>query len=124
VADIPRPPIATCGPGPGPAQDQRATAAAEVFFDESHELLQILEVGRQTNGRVRARTRLRFSLRSREAGAARSEEYTGDAFHTRMFEPDGGRSRWRVAAQLVDGFADLNAPAQQLFSMPETGLNT
>jgi hypothetical protein len=24
----------------------------------------------------------------------------------------------------VDGFADLNGPAQQLFSLPETGLNT
>jgi hypothetical protein len=54
----------------------------------------------------------------------RSEEYTGDAFHTWMFEPDRGRSRWRVAAQLVDGFADLNGPARQLFSMPETGLKT
>jgi hypothetical protein len=86
--------------------------------------LQILEVGRQDDGRVLARTRLRFFLRRRDAGAARSEEYSGDAFHTWMFEPDRGRSRWRVAAQLVDGFADLNGPAQQLFSMPETGLKT
>jgi hypothetical protein len=71
-------------------------SARSVFFDESHELLQILEVGRQDDGRVLARTRLRFFLRRRDAGAARSEEYTGDAFHTWMFEPDRGRSRWRV----------------------------
>ena len=98
-------------------------SARSVFFDESHELLQILEVGRQEDGRVLARTRLRLSPPPRR-GAARSEEYTGDAFHTWMFEPDRGRSRWRVAAQLVDGFADLNGPARQLFSMPETGLKT
>jgi hypothetical protein len=98
--------------------------ARSVFFDESHQLLQILEIKREADGRISARTRLRFFLRSREAGAALSEEYTGDAFHTWLFEADGGGSRWRVAAQLVDGFADLNGPARKLFSMPETGLNT
>jgi hypothetical protein len=101
----------------GPEGLAEFLSARSVFFDESHELLQILEVGRQADGRVRARTRLRFFLRRREAEAARSEEYTGDVFHTWMFEPEGGRSRWRVAAQLVDDFADLNGPAQQLFSM-------
>jgi hypothetical protein len=108
----------------GPEGLAEFLTARSVFFDESHELLQILEVGRQDDGRVRARTRLRFFLRRREAGAARSEEYTGDAFHTWVFEPNGEPSRWRVAAQLVDGFADLNDPARKLFSMPETGLNT
>jgi hypothetical protein len=108
----------------GPEGLSEFLTARSVFFDESHELPQILEVGRQGDSRVRARTRLRFFLRRREAGAARSEEYTGDAFHTWVFEPNGERSRWRVAAQLVDGFADLNDPARKLFSMPETGLNT
>jgi hypothetical protein len=55
-------------------------SARSVFFDESHELLQIFEVALEADGRVRARTRLRFFLRRLEPGAARSEEYTGDAF--------------------------------------------
>jgi hypothetical protein len=29
-----------------------------------------------------------------------------------------------VAAQLVDGFADLNDPAKRLFAMLQQGLNT
>jgi hypothetical protein len=108
----------------GPEGLAEFLAARSVFFDESHQLLQILAIGREADGRIRARTRLRFFLRSRDTGAARSEEYTGDAFHTWVFEPDGEGSAWRVAAQLVDGFADLNGPARKLFSMPETGLNT
>jgi hypothetical protein len=108
----------------GPEGLTEFLSARSVFFDESHELLQILEVGAEADGRVRARTRLRFFLRRREAGAARSEEYTGDAFHTWMFDTGDGRARWRVAAQLVDGFANLNDPAQKLFSMPKAGLKT
>jgi len=41
-----------------------------------------------------------------------------------MFERGNGRTPWRVAAQLVDGFADLNGPAKQRFAMPQQGLNT
>jgi hypothetical protein len=40
-----------------------------------------------------------------------------------MFERGNGRTPWRVAAQLVDGFADLNGPAKR-FAMPQQGLNT
>src|SRR5262245_25517299 len=56
----------------GPEGLAQFLSARSVFFDESHELLQILEVGRQAAGRVRPRTRLRFFLRGREARAARS----------------------------------------------------
>lgn len=98
-------------------------SARSVFFDESHQLLQIFEVALEADGRVRARTRLRFFLRRLEPGAARSEEYTGDAFHTWIFDRGNGGTPWRVAAQLVDGFADLNGPAKRLFAMPQQGLN-
>jgi hypothetical protein len=98
-------------------------AARSVFFDEDHDLLQILEVGAADGGRVRARTRLRFSLRRIDPGAARSEEYTGEAFHTWLFQPEAS-GPWRVAAQLVDGFAAMNEPARRLFSTPEEGLHT
>src|SRR5215207_6448712 len=56
-------------------------SARSVFFDESHQLLQIFDRG-------------------------------------------NGGTPWRVAAQLVDGFADLNGPAKGLFAMPQQGLNT
>src|SRR5262245_47249882 len=51
----------------GPEGLREFLSARSVFFDESHELLQILEVGPEADGRVRARTRLRFFLRRREA---------------------------------------------------------
>jgi hypothetical protein len=72
-------------------------SARAVFFDESHQLLQIFEVALEADGRVRARTRLRFFLRRLEPGAARSEEYTGDAFHTWIFDRgnEGRRGVWR-----------------------------
>ncbi|MFG2878960.1 hypothetical protein ACGFYU_28825 [Streptomyces sp. NPDC048337] len=95
-----------------------------VFFDESHEILQILDIHREAPGSLTARTRLRFFLRGRETGAARSQEYTGEAFHRwrlRRLPQDG---RWCVAAQIVEGFAALNAPAQRLFSAPAKGLRT
>jgi hypothetical protein len=41
-------------------------SARSVFFDESHQLLQIFEVALEADGRVRARTRLRFFLRRLE----------------------------------------------------------
>ena len=48
-----------------------------------------------------------------------SEEYTGDCFHTwRVRRVDG---RWRVAAQLVERFADLNDNAERLFATPRRG---
>ena len=93
------------------------------FFDERHEIQELL--GRSGGGpgeELEARTRLHFFLRSWEPPSPVSEEYTGDCFHTwRVRRVDG---RWRVAAQLVERFADLNDNAERLFATPQEGLNT
>ena len=65
------------------------------FFDERHEVQEIL--------------------------AATSVEFTGAALHTwRLRRTDDG---WRVAAQMVDGFEDLNESSRRLFATPDEGLN-
>jgi hypothetical protein len=70
---------------------------------------------------VLLKTRLEFFLRRLEAPSPTSEEFTGSAFHTWVLRRVSGR--WRVAAQIVDGFADLNENAARLFATPEEGLN-
>jgi SnoaL-like domain len=92
----------------------------EGFFDEKHTIDELL--GRaDADGQVEARSRLHFFLRSWQAPSATSEEYTGTCFHTwRVREVDGS---WRVAAQLVERFDDLNDNAERLFATPEEGLN-
>jgi hypothetical protein len=95
-----------------------------VFFDESREILQLTDVERTSQDRIQARSRLRFFLRRREHDAAVSEEFTGQAFHSWRFRNDPAQGRWRVAAQLVDGFAMLNDNAAALFSAPTQGLRT
>jgi pimeloyl-ACP methyl ester carboxylesterase len=92
----------------------------EGFFDERHEIAEVL--AREDGGdEVRARTRLRFFLRRWKEPSPVSEEFTGTCFHSwRVRRVDG---QWRVAAQLVERFADLNENAAQLFSTPEQGLN-
>jgi hypothetical protein len=91
----------------------------EGFFDERHEIAEVL--AREGDGdEVRARTRLRFFLRRWDEPSPVSEEFTGTCFHTwRVRRVDG---QWRVAAQLVERFADLNDNAARLFSTPEEGL--
>ena len=92
------------------------------FFDERHEIRELLGRSGGDGADVEARTRLHFFLRSREEASPVSEEYTGDCFHAwRVREVNG---RWRVAAQLVERFADLNDNAQRLFATPQEGLNT
>jgi hypothetical protein len=98
--------------------------ARSVFFDESHEILQLMDVERTSQDLVQGRSRLRFFLRRRESDAAVSEEFTGQAFHTWRFRSNPAQGRWRVAAQLVDGFAMLNDNAAALFSTPTQGLRT
>jgi hypothetical protein len=90
------------------------------FFDEQHTIDELL--GRtETDGQIEARTRLRFFLRSWEPPSPVSQEYTGTCFHTwRVREVDGN---WRVAAQLVERFEDLNENAERLFATPDEGLN-
>lgn len=90
------------------------------FFDENHTIDELLE-RTDGEGEIEARTRLRFFLRSWQAPAPTSEEYTGTCYHTwRVRAVDGS---WRVAAQLVERFEDLNDNAEGLFATPDVGLN-
>jgi hypothetical protein len=75
--------------------------ARSVFFDESHDVLQLMDVTRPDEYNIQARTRLWFFLRR---------------------EPS--EDRWRVAAQIVEGFAQLNDNAATLFGAPTEGLRT
>jgi hypothetical protein len=87
------------------------------FVDEQHDVDEVLERKDLPAGEVRIKTRLKFSLRQPPG----DELFTGTAYHTWVLRNDGGRLR--VAAQIVDGFADLNDNAKQLFATPDQGLN-
>jgi len=90
------------------------------FFDEKHTIDELLERG-ESGGDVEAHTRLHFFLRSWAAPSPVSQEYTGSCFHTwRVRDMDG---QWRVAAQMVERFDDLNDNSERLFATPEEGLN-
>jgi hypothetical protein len=90
------------------------------FFDEEHVIEELLE-RRDVDGDSEAHTRLHFLLRRREAPSPVSEELTGKCFHAwRVRDVDG---KGRVAAQMVERFADLNENAQRLFATPDAGLN-
>ena len=91
------------------------------FFDEKHRIKDVLNLAQTSDADVRAHTRLEFFLRRWEAPSPTSEEFTGSCFHHWRLrrEPDG----WRVAAQIVERFADLNDNAQALFATPEEGLS-
>jgi len=93
----------------------------EGFFDERHTIKDVLALEEPSDGYVRARTRLEFFLRGWEPPSPTSQEFTGSCFHHWRLrrEPD----RWRVAAQIVEGFEDLNDNAERLFATPEEGLN-
>ncbi len=92
----------------------------EGFFDEKHVIDELLE-RRDTDGDIEAHTRLQFFLRRWESPSPVSEEFTGSCFHAwRVRRVDGG---WRVAAQMVERFADLNENSKRLFATPEEGLN-
>jgi SnoaL-like protein len=91
------------------------------FFDERHEVQEILARDVLNDGEVEVKTRLQFVLRRWEDPAAASTEFTGTALHTwRLRRTDDG---WRVAAQMVDGFEDLNESSTHLFATPDAGLN-
>jgi hypothetical protein len=93
----------------------------EGFFDERHVVKDVLESDSPSPDEVHARTRLEFFLRRWEAPSPTSEEFTGSCFHIWRLrrEPD----RWRVAAQIVERFADLNDNSKRLFATPDEGLN-
>jgi capsid protein len=89
-------------------------------FDEKHTIKELLDRGEDDED-LTARTRLEFFLRSWKAPSPVSEEYTGKCIHHwRVREVDGD---WRVAAQMVEGFEDLNENSKQLFATPDEGLN-
>jgi hypothetical protein len=99
-------------------------ADRSVFFDESHEILQLMDIIQPAPETISARTRLRFFLRRHEPPAAVSEEFDGQAFHTWRLRRQPPNNDWRVAAQMVDGFAMLNDNAAALFAAPTEGLHT
>ena len=92
-------------PGPGPTSRGRTCTGT----DESS---------------IQAQTRLRFFLRRYQPAAATSEEFTGQVWHTWRLRREPPEDRWRVAAQIVDGFAQLNDNAATLFGAPAEGLRT
>jgi hypothetical protein len=94
----------------------------EGFFDERHEVKDVLEVNARSGGEVEVKTRLEFFLRRWESPSPTSDEFTGWAFHTWILRRSDGEPEWRVAAQLVDGFDHLNDNAERLFSTPQEGL--
>jgi len=102
--------------GLGGLQDFLAARAG--FVDEQHDVEEVLTREDLSSGDVRIRTRLKFSLRQPPS----NELFTGTAFHTWLLRRDTA-GRLKVAAQIVDGFSDLNDNAKRLFAKPETGLN-
>jgi hypothetical protein len=98
--------------------------ARSVFFDESHDVLQLINVTSPDAHTIQAQTRLRFFLRRHEPGAAKSKGFTGQVWHTWRLRRESAEGRWRVAAQIVDGFAELNDNAATLFGAPTEGLRT
>jgi hypothetical protein len=88
------------------------------FVDEQHDVDEVISIDDAGPSQAKARTRLEFRL-----GQPQSDEVlTGVALHTWLLRRDT-TGRLRVAAQIVDGFEDLNEPAMRLFATPEEGLN-
>jgi hypothetical protein len=102
----------------GPNGLRAFLAARAGFVDEQHDVDEVLDRQDLPNGEVRIKTRLEFSLRQPPG----DELFTGMAFHTWLLRPDN-TGRLRVAAQIVDGFANLNDNAKRLFATPDEGLN-
>jgi hypothetical protein len=102
--------------GPDGLRDFLAARAG--FVDERHDIGEVLEREDLPSGEVRIKTRLEFSLRQPPG----DDLFTGTAFHTWLLRRDE-TGRLRVAAQIVDGFANLNDHAQRLFAAPDKGLN-
>jgi hypothetical protein len=102
----------------GPDGLREFLAARAGFVDEQHDVDEVLDREDLPNGEVRIKSRLEFSLRQPPG----DELFTGSAFHTWQLRRDN-TGRLRVAAQIVDGFANLNDNAQRLFATPDAGLN-
>jgi hypothetical protein len=98
--------------GPNGLRDFPAARAG--FADEQHDVDEVLERKDLASGEVRIKTRLKLSLRQPHGDGL----FTGTAFHTWLLRRDD-TGRLRVAAQIVDGFADLNDNAKRLFATPD-----
>ncbi len=93
----------------------------EGFFDEKHQVRDVLELEEKPEGDVYARTRLDFFLRRWEPPSPTSDEFIGSCYH--QWRLRRAADRWRVAAQIVERFDDLNDNAERLFATPDEGLN-
>jgi len=93
----------------------------EGFFDEKHQVKEVLELEEKPGGDVHARTRLDFFLRRWEAPSPTSDEFVGSCYHS--WRARRAPDRWRVAAQMVERFENLNDNAERLFATPDEGLN-
>jgi hypothetical protein len=102
----------------GPDGLHEFLAARAGFVDEQHDVDEVLEREDLPTGEVRIKTRLRFSLRQPQD----DKLFSGTAFHTWLLRRDAA-GKLRVAAQIVDGFSDLNDNAERLFATPDQGLN-
>jgi hypothetical protein len=102
----------------GPNGLREFLAARAGFVDEQHDVDEVLDRQDLPTGEVRIKTRLEFSLRQPQG----DELFTGTAFHTWLLRRDN-TGHLRVAAQIVDGFANLNDNAKRLFATPDEGLN-
>ena len=92
------------------------------FFDESHQVTDVLEMKQREDGELEAHTRLDFFLRRWEPPSPTSDEFTGSVFH--LWRVRRGPDRWRVAAQIVERTDDLNDNSKRLYGTPEEGLST
>ena len=93
-------------------------AARAGFVDERHEVREVSNIIRASANEMRFETRLTFSLRDPGSG----DELTGIAHHRWLLRRSAS-GEWRVAAQIVKRFEDLNERAAQLFATPDEGLN-
>ena len=98
-------------------------AARDGFFDERHQVRDVLDLAPRSDHEVDLRTRLEFFLRRWEAPSPTSEEFTGFCIHSWILRRAADDARWRVAAQIVERFEGLNENAARLFATPAEGLN-
>src|SRR5215475_13524681 len=66
----------------GPDELAEFLSARSAFFDESHEVLQLIDVAKLDGNTILTRPRLRFFLRRHEPPAAVRDEFTGQVWHT------------------------------------------
>ncbi|QIV79983.1 hypothetical protein [Mycolicibacterium frederiksbergense] len=86
------------------------------FFDQRTELKAVLSLTMLSDLDLEITSRLDFFMRRWRPPAANSEEFVGTAFHTWKIRLVDGH--FRIASEIVDGFANLNENARRLLSSP------